>query len=144
MGCVGSSIVHGMTAVRMRMDTACEPPSAEQPIAGTGLGWLYFMGLHSNIRYNAVNAAEDIMDARCVSSSHMYMCLEPGAIKCIELCFAGQKRCGKDMLQAGGHAAGWLATVLPLPSGDTARWHRAALHGAGPVLQCSSWGSMQC
>lgn len=65
MGCIGSSIVHAMTAVRMRMDAAFEPPPTEQPIAGTGLGWLYFMGLNSNIRYNAVNAAEDIMYARC-------------------------------------------------------------------------------
>lgn len=64
MGCIGSSIVHAMTAVRMRMDSAFEPPATEQPIAGTGLGWLYFMGLSSNIRYNAINAAEDIMYSR--------------------------------------------------------------------------------
>lgn len=57
--------MHAVTAVRMRMDAAFEPPPTEQPIAGTGLGWLYFMGLNSNIRYNAVNAAEDVMYARC-------------------------------------------------------------------------------
>ena len=58
--------MHAMTAVRMHVDAAFEPPPVEQPIAGTGLGWLYFMGLNSNIRYNVVNAAEDIMYARCV------------------------------------------------------------------------------
>ena len=68
MGCIGSSIVHAVTAVRMRTDAAFEPPPTEQPIAGTGLGWLYFMGLNSNIRYNAVNAAEDVMYARCGSA----------------------------------------------------------------------------
>jgi hypothetical protein len=65
MGCIGSAIVHGMTALRERLDTAFEPPPTEQPIAGTGVGWLYFMGLNSNIRYNALNAAEDILYARC-------------------------------------------------------------------------------
>ena len=66
MGCAGSAIVHGMTALRMHLDAAFEPPPTEQPIAGTGLGWLYFMGLNSNIRYNAINAAEDVMYSRCV------------------------------------------------------------------------------
>ena len=66
MGCAGSALVHGMTALRIRLDAAFEPPPTEQPIAGTGLGWLYFMGLNSNIRYNAINAAEDIMYSRCV------------------------------------------------------------------------------
>jgi hypothetical protein len=56
--------VHAMTAVRERFDSAFEPPPTEQPIAGTGLGWLYFMGLNSNLRYNALNAAEDILYAR--------------------------------------------------------------------------------
>ena len=64
--------MHAVTAVRMRMDAAFEPPPTEQPIAGTGLGWLYFMGLNSNIRYNAVNAAEDVMYARCGSESSAF------------------------------------------------------------------------
>lgn len=54
-----------MTAARERFDSAFEPPPTEQPIAGTGLGWLYFMGLNSNVRYNALNAAEDVLYARC-------------------------------------------------------------------------------
>ncbi|KAK9904921.1 hypothetical protein WJX75_005675 [Coccomyxa subellipsoidea] len=64
MGCTGSALVHAMTAVRERFDSAFEPPPTEQPIAGTGLGWLYFMGLNSNLRYNALNAAEDVLYAR--------------------------------------------------------------------------------
>ena len=64
MECIGSFMIHAVTAVRMRMDAAFEPLPREQPIAGTGLGWLCFMGLNSNIRYSAVNAAEDIMYAR--------------------------------------------------------------------------------
>lgn len=64
MGCAGSALVHAMTAARERFDAAFEPPPTEQPIAGTGLGWLYFMGLNSNVRYNALNAAEDVLYAR--------------------------------------------------------------------------------
>lgn len=62
--CSGSALVHAMTAARERFDSAFEPPPTEQPIAGTGLGWLYFMGLNSNVRYNALNAAEDVLYAR--------------------------------------------------------------------------------
>ena len=76
MGCIGSSIVHAMTAVRMRMDSAFEPPPTEQPIAGTGLGWLYFMGLNSNIRYNAVNAAEDVMYSRYMILLITHLCFK--------------------------------------------------------------------
>ena len=57
-------MVHAMTAMRMRLYSNFVPPPTEQPIAGTGLGWLYFMSLNSNVRYNAINAAEDIMYSR--------------------------------------------------------------------------------
>jgi hypothetical protein len=37
---------------------------AQQDIARTGLGWLYFMGLNGSVRYNLLRAAEDILHAR--------------------------------------------------------------------------------
>ena len=72
MLCTGSALVHAMTAARERFDSAFEPPPTEQPIAGTGLGWLYFMGLNSNLRYNALNAAEDVLYARCGDLAHLF------------------------------------------------------------------------
>lgn len=38
---------------------------ARQDIARTGLGWLHFMGLNGNVRYNLLHAAEDVLHARC-------------------------------------------------------------------------------
>ena len=64
MGCMGTGLVHGLTAMRERADTSYEPPPVVQPILGTGLGWLYFMGMSSNMRYNTINAMEDALYSR--------------------------------------------------------------------------------
>lgn len=35
-----------------------------QSVFGTGVGWLYFMAFSSNVRYNMVNACEELVYAR--------------------------------------------------------------------------------
>ena len=50
--------------LHMRMNPAPRLQPAEQPLVGTGPGWLYFTGLNSIMRYNAINAAEDVLYSR--------------------------------------------------------------------------------
>ncbi len=57
-------MVHTIAKLHMRVDLASWPPPAEQPIVGSGPGWLYFRGLNSVVRYNAINAAEDMLYTR--------------------------------------------------------------------------------
>eukprot|EP00884_Botryococcus_braunii_P023153 jgi/Botrbrau1/9521/Bobra.0211s0012.1 len=64
MGCVGSAAVAGLTSLREQLDPDFVPPPTVQPVLGTGLGWLYFLGIHSNVRYNFVNAIEDVLYTR--------------------------------------------------------------------------------
>ncbi len=64
MGCAGSAAVTGLTNLREQLDPSFVPPATVQPVLGTGFGWLYFLGIHSNVRYNLVNAAEDILYTR--------------------------------------------------------------------------------
>lgn len=61
MGCTGTGIVHGLTNTREKLDPSSTPPPVTQSMLGTGLGWLIFMGLSSNVRYNTINAAEDFL-----------------------------------------------------------------------------------
>ena len=64
MGCVKNSMGHIRATVRMRVDPASRLQPAEQPLVGFGPGWLYFKGLNSIMRYNAINAAEDVLYSR--------------------------------------------------------------------------------
>ena len=64
MGVIGSSAVNGMTDVREMTDETFEPPSEAPSALLTGLGWLYFMGISSNVRYNLIACAEQIMYRR--------------------------------------------------------------------------------
>ena len=64
LGCIRTSMVHTIAKLHMRVDLASGPPPAEQPIVGFGLGSLYFKGLNSVVRYNAINAAEDMLYSR--------------------------------------------------------------------------------
>ena len=61
MGVAGSGAVRCLTAAREALDPTFVPPATEQSVLGTGLGWLYFMGISSNVRYNLINAAEDAL-----------------------------------------------------------------------------------
>ncbi len=60
----GTSLVHGLTELRERMDPSFTPPATMQSIVGTGAGWLYFMAFSSNVRYNLVNACEELLYTR--------------------------------------------------------------------------------
>lgn len=62
-GCTGSAAVY---AVRSLWKPAAPPPPEHsvRPVIRTGLGWLYFLSIHYNLRYNLVNAAEDMLYAR--------------------------------------------------------------------------------
>ena len=64
VGCVRKSMGHIMATMRMRMDPASRLQPAEQPLVGSGPGWLCFKGLDSIMRYNAINAAEDVLYSR--------------------------------------------------------------------------------
>ena len=64
MGCVRISMGHITATLRMGMDPSSRPQPAEQPFVGSGPGWLYFKGLDSIMRYNAINAAEDVLYSR--------------------------------------------------------------------------------
>ena len=57
-------MVHTNAKLHKRVDSVSGPPPAEQPIVGSGLGWLYSKGLNSVVRYNAINAAEDMLYSR--------------------------------------------------------------------------------
>ena len=57
-------MVHTIAKLHMRVDLASWPPPAEQPLVGSGPGWLYFRGLNSVVRYNVINAAEDMLCSR--------------------------------------------------------------------------------
>ncbi|KAK9807036.1 hypothetical protein WJX72_011423 [[Myrmecia] bisecta] len=61
MGCAGTAVVQGLTTMREQLDPTFVPPPLTQPVLGTGVGWLYFMSLNSNVRYNFVNFAEEFM-----------------------------------------------------------------------------------
>ena len=64
MGLAGSFAVNRMTDVRELTDEKFEPPSEAPSAILTGLGWLYFMGLNSNLRYNLVAAGEQLLYRR--------------------------------------------------------------------------------
>lgn len=64
MGVAGSSAVNTMTNVRELTDDKFEPPTEAPSAILTGLGWLYFMGLNSNLRYNLVARAEQVLYTR--------------------------------------------------------------------------------
>ena len=74
MGCTGTGAVHGLTAIRERVDPCYEPPPVVQPIVGTGMGWLYFMSLSSNVRYNTINALEDALYRRWAGQALKKLC----------------------------------------------------------------------
>lgn len=59
MGCAGSALVRALVAAREAADPSYEPPPTEQRVLDTGLAWCYFMSVSSNLRYNAINGAED-------------------------------------------------------------------------------------
>ena len=63
-GLMGSFAVNRMTDVRELTDEKFEPPSEAPSAILTGLGWLYFMGINSNIRYNMVAAGEQFLYRR--------------------------------------------------------------------------------
>jgi Protein RETICULATA-related len=64
MGYVGSSAVNRMTDLREMTDESFVPPTEAPSAVLTGLGWLYFMGISSNVRYNLIAAAEQLMYRR--------------------------------------------------------------------------------
>lgn len=63
MGFAGSALVNTMTDIRELTDDNFEPPAEAPSPLLTGLGWLFFMGVNSNLRYNLVSAGEQ----------HLYM-----------------------------------------------------------------------
>jgi hypothetical protein len=64
MGVLGSFGVNRLTDLRELADDSFEPPSEAPSAILTGLGWLYFMGINSNIRYNLVACAEQVLYRR--------------------------------------------------------------------------------
>jgi hypothetical protein len=64
MGVLGSFTVNRLTDFRELADDKFEPPSEAPSAILTGLGWLYFMGINSNIRYNMVAAGEQFLYRR--------------------------------------------------------------------------------
>lgn len=64
MGVAGSAAVNSMTDLRELTDAKFEPPSEAPSAILTGLGWLYFMGISSNVRYNLIAFAEQFLYRR--------------------------------------------------------------------------------
>jgi len=58
MGYTGTQVVHRLTDLKEALDPAFVPPATMQDPILTGLGWLFFMGVSSNIRYQALAGSE--------------------------------------------------------------------------------------
>lgn len=61
MGIAGTSVVNLLTDVREVADPTFQPPAMWPSALLTGLGWLYFMGVSSNVRYNMISAGEQYL-----------------------------------------------------------------------------------
>jgi hypothetical protein len=64
MGTLGASLVQSLIALREKVDGSFQPPGTVQSVGGTGAAWCTFMATSSNVRYNAVNALEDVLYSR--------------------------------------------------------------------------------
>ena len=91
MGVLGSSAVNRMTDLRELTDEEFDPPSEAPSAVLTGLGWLYFMGISSNVRYNLIAAAEQFLYRRQPGITSKVCCtllLVCFAVACPFLCSA--------------------------------------------------------
>lgn len=72
MGCLGASSVQGLITVREKLDgPAFASPATVQSTLGTGTAWCGFMATSSNVRYNMVNALEDMLYRRSAGAGKM-------------------------------------------------------------------------
>ena len=64
MGLLGTASVHALIHLKEHMDPTFSPPATVQSIVGVGVTWCIFMASSSNVRYNLVNATEDLLYGR--------------------------------------------------------------------------------
>ena len=131
MGVLGSAIVSGLTAAREAADPAWTPPPTRQSILGTGVGWCWFMATSSNLRYNLVNGAEDLLYGAAAAGSVIGLVPRVGSVAL---------RLANNV--AG--ARGWLETAraLKLEQPRLSRAERAATAAVedGKVPVTAGWG----
>lgn len=61
MGALGTACVHGLLALRERSDPNFQPPARVQSVAGVATLWAAYMATSANLRFNAVNLAEELL-----------------------------------------------------------------------------------
>lgn len=61
MGLIGTQVVHSLTDLQEQMDPGFVPPAEMQPVLKSGFAWMGFMGISSNLRYQAVNGLERLL-----------------------------------------------------------------------------------
>ncbi|CAG9463037.1 unnamed protein product [Pedinophyceae sp. YPF-701] len=64
MGYSGTKLVNTITDTREILDPDFVPPRTEQDPVRTATGWIYFMGISSNVRYQLIGGAELLAYAR--------------------------------------------------------------------------------
>ena len=146
MGVAGSGLVAGLTAAREAADPAWTPPPTRQSVLGTGAGWCYFMATSSNVRYNAVNAAEEALYAAGAAAAVGAGAGAGGAGRAAALLLP---RAGSVALRLANNVAGargWLATaaVMGLEQPRPSRAERDAAErkrgGKGGAAVTAGWG----